>query len=524
MTFFRETDSGHSDYHEFIFAGLILLCSIFFLSGIFSIPLMPPDEPKYAFAAVKMIESGDFITPYFNCQPRFDKPPLFYWCIVLSFKIFGVNDWSARIPSILATLGTALALYTYVRRKFDNWTAVLSVIVFACQIHVWIMGRAVAPEMLLVFFEVVAIFTFSRGMEEGKKRYIYLGYASCSLAFLTKGPIGILIPWTVVFLYYWYKKGIAYTVKKLLDPVGIILFLVLGLPWYIVMINRHGYAYFQEFFLYHNVYRFTGQARQHPFHFYYYIPVLVGSAYLWLPFSKEIWTHLKKVYQDRSEEIFFVIWTLFVFVFFSVSVNKLHNYILIAYPPLAVLIGSSIRNMTFHRERLRHIYIGVFICEILGFFYAAFFMKAVSSAVLLGGFVIITVSGFIIFHGRSLERTLAMIVTKGLAILLLINLFMAGYESRIRPASALVLLEVMFEKSPIYFYKVESEDIVFYANRCITKLSTPEEVEKERRQFGEIVLFTDEKDLHELDELGLDLVVPFDDIEGRKRYLVEIEK
>ena len=513
-----------NDYPDYIFASVILIWAIFFLSGIFSLPLMPPDEPKYAFAASQMIDTGDFITPTFNCEPRFDKPPLIYWFIAASFKIFGVSDWAARIPSLLATLGVMLLMYRECRKRFDNWTAVLSVIVFANLLHVWVMGRSVAPETLLVFFEVAAIFSFFRALEEERKQHIYLGYVFSAFAFLTKGPVGLIVPCSVVFFYFSYKKGVLYTIKKFFDPVGIVLFLVLGLPWYIVMFKIHGYRYFEEFFLFHNIYRFTGQARQHPFHFYYYIPVLLGSLYLWLPFSQDIWAHIRQVYKEKSDEIFFVFWAAFVFIFFSVSVNKLHNYILIAYPPLAIVIGHALRRMTFIRKSIRNIYACVAVIEILGLAYAAYYMKTVSVAVLLGGLFVFFITLFTIAKGDQLEKMLPLVVTKGMAILLMVNLFMAGYESRIKTASALVLLEVMFEKSPVYFYKRESEDIVFYANRCISKLNTREELEKVAQQYDEFVVFAREKDMHDFKGFKTDVIVPFDDISGGKRYLVEIEK
>ena len=151
------------------------------------------------------------------------------------------------------------------------------------------------------------------------------------------------------------------------------------------MVKIHGYRYFEEFFLFHNIYRFTGQARQHPFHFYYYFPILLGSLYLWLPFSPAIWTHIRQVFKEKTAEIFFVIWAVFVIIFFSISVNKLHNYVLIAYPPLAIIIGHALRRMTFIRKSTRNIYVGVAVAETSGLAYAAYYMKTLRRQVLLGG-------------------------------------------------------------------------------------------------------------------------------------------
>lgn len=511
-------------YRDYFIVSVIVIWALFFLSGFSAIPLMPPDEPKYAFAAAKMIETGDFITPTFNCQPRFDKPPLIYWAIALSYKIFGISDWAARFPALLATLGVMLLVYRAGKERFDHETAVLSVLVFATVLHVWVMGRSVAPEMLLVFFEVAAIFSFYQGIEKEKKGHLYLGYIFSAFAFLTKGPVGILIPWAVIFFYFSYTKGVFHTAKKMLNPPGIILLFVVGLPWYIMMIKIYGYRYVEEFFLFHNIYRFTGQARQHSFRFYYYIPIVLGSLYLWLPFSQELWIHLKRIVREKSDELFFVFWAAFVLIFFSISSNKLHNYILIAYPPLAILIGSAIRQVRVFTKAVRNIYIGLALIEIPALMYVAYFEKTTFMPVLLGGCLVIFVSLLTIVKGNLFERTLSLVVAKGLAILLLLNLFVAGHGLQISPAYAFVLHEVISENRPIYFYKDGSEDIVFYANRCISELHTREELQEVIKEHNEMVLFARGKYLDELHGLNAEVIVPFRDIRGRERYILEFER
>ncbi len=524
MSFSDDNNSLGPDYRDYFIISVIVIWAVFFLSGVFSIPLIPPDEPKYAFAATKMIETGDFITPTFNCQPRFDKPPMIYWAIALSYKIFGVSDWAARVPSLLATLGVMFLIYRASEQRFDHWTAVLSVLVFATILHVWVMGRAVAPEMLLVFFEVAAIFSYCQAIEKEKNGHLYLGYVFSAFAVLTKGPVGILIPWAVIFFYFSYEKGVFHTAKKMLNPLGIILFLVIGLPWYIIMIKIHGYRYVEEFFLNHNIYRFTGQARQHSFRFYYYVPIVVGSLYLWLPFSQELWIHLKKIFRERSDELFFLFWAAFVLVFFSISSNKLHNYILIAYPPLAILMGSAIRKIRVFKKTVRNVSMVFALIEILALVYTAYFKITTFIPVLLGGCLVILVTLLTVVRGNLREKTLSLVIAKGLALLLLLNLFVAGHGHQISPAYAFILHEVISENSPIYFYKDGSEDIVFYANRCIRELHSREELREVIQEQSKMVLFVRGKYFDELQEFNTGLIVPFNDIRGRKRYIFEIER
>src|SRR4030043_2099940 len=187
---------------------VLSIWALFFITGISSFSLFPPDEPKYAYASYKMLENGDFITPVFNDEPRFDKPPLIYWLIALSYSLFGVSDWAARVPSIISMLGVLIVIYFFCKKEFNHKTGILAILVFSSIFHVWVMARAVAPEAALVLFEVIALYCFYKGIEESNKISIYSGYLSLSLAFLTKGPVGVIIPLGIVVIYFIFRKGI----------------------------------------------------------------------------------------------------------------------------------------------------------------------------------------------------------------------------------------------------------------------------------------------------------------------------
>ena len=97
----------------FSFLWLFIVSLIAFIANLGSIGLMDKTEPMFVEAARQMIVTGDWITPYWNGETRFDKPPLTYWLVGLSFKLFGVNEWAARIPSALAAIAVVfLGFYT----------------------------------------------------------------------------------------------------------------------------------------------------------------------------------------------------------------------------------------------------------------------------------------------------------------------------------------------------------------------------------------------------------------------------
>jgi 4-amino-4-deoxy-L-arabinose transferase-like glycosyltransferase len=495
---------------------------VFMSSGIFSLPLFPPDEPKYASAAERMLGTGDFVTPYFNCSPRFDKPPLIYWLIALSFKLFGISAWAARIPSVLSSLGVLSLIYFFSAREFDRWTAAISSVVFACTFHIWVMARAVAPEMLLVFFETAAIFCFYDAFEKNDNRYIRYGYLFAALAFLTKGPVGVIVPGSVVFCYFAYRSGFLFTFRKLLNPTGLAIFFLIGLPWYIAMFKLHGYSYFEEFFLFHNVYRFTGKARQHPFNPLYYIAVITGSLYLWLPFVPDVWRNGKLIVREKRKELFLIIWVLFVLIFFGISANKLHNYVLIAYPPLAILFGQTLRNLSAVQKSGKSMFAVIAGAELLGLIVLLFSMRNIPAVIPAGGVALVFLSLATALRGTSFKKALPLTLAKGVILLVIANLYIATYDRQVQPSYSFLRAESLIEKDPVYFFRKDSEDIVFYSKQCVTAVKSREALEDLLKKHPEFILLIREKDLWEINGFYTEDVVPFDDIAGRKRYLVEI--
>jgi 4-amino-4-deoxy-L-arabinose transferase-like glycosyltransferase len=499
---------------------LLSIWALFFITGISSFSLFPPDEPKYAYASYKMLESGDFITPVFNDEPRFDKPPLIYWLIAFSYRLFGVSDWAARVPSIISMLGVLIFIYLFCRKEFDRKTGILATLVFSSIFHVWIMARAVAPEAALVLFEVIALYCFYKGIREPNKIPIYLGYLFLSLAFLTKGPVGFIIPLGIVVIYFSFQKGIRDTLKRVLNPVGILIFAIVGFPWYIVMLKKYGYAYFQDFFLFHNLYRFSGAARQHPFKFYYYIPIFIGSLYLWLPFSQEIKDYVKGAFQNKSKEIFFVIWALFPLLFFSMSVNKLHNYILIAYPAAAIVVGDCLSKIGRVRILVKRLYFGAVVAEacllIISFHYVehsrGFFVVGISA--------ILLTSVIIIRSAASMWRISILTMLKGFCILLLLVAFFGDDRRDIHGAYASIHYEADIEKEKVFFYRTRREDFCFYDNIAIPYLCNKAAVREILKRRDEIVLIINDDDLKDLRDTNNFRISSFADVFGQKKYSI----
>jgi 4-amino-4-deoxy-L-arabinose transferase-like glycosyltransferase len=499
---------------------LLSIWALFFIAGISSVSLLPPDEPKYAYASHKMLESGDFITPVFNDKPRFDKPPLIYWLIVLSYSLFGVSDWAARVPSIISTLGVMIFIYLFSKKEFSRKTGILAIFVFSCIFHAWMIGRAIVPEATLVFFEVIALYCFYNGIEERNKIYIYLGYLSVSLAFLTKGPVGVIIPLGIIGIYFFFRIGIRDTLKRVLNPIGILIFVMVGFPWYIVMLQKYGYAYFHEFFLYHNLYRFSGVARQHPFKFYFYLPIFVVSLYLWLPFIQEIKDYIKGIFQNKGKEFFFLIWAIFPLLFFSISVNKLHHYIFIVYPAVSIMIGDCLSKVGQIKVTVKRLYFVAIVIEACVFIFSFHYVKHLQGFFVTGGAIILLISMIMMCSATSVWRISILTLLKGFCIFLLIIVFFAAHKHGMLAAYDSINYEAKIEKENIFFYKLEREDFCFYNNIPIPFLRNKTAVKELLKRHDEIVLIIENKDLEDLRDIAKFNVSSFTDILGNKKYSV----
>ncbi len=304
----------------------------FFIFGNWILSLTSPDEGRNAYAALHMLKSGDWIAPYYNCHPRFEKPPLLYWLMALSFKLFGVNEFAARLPSGLAALGTAIITYLIAKNFFNKKIALYSGLTFLLFIHNWVESRSATPEMLLVFFSTLGVYLFLT------ERFT-LGWLALALAFLAKGPVGVALPVAVYYLWKLAeeknpKQTTLKVIKNLLNVKGLILFAIVGSSWYLLMLHKFGWEYFYAFFVKQNIDRFLGKLGAHHYPFWYYIPIVVTSAALFLPLLPKIVLRFDKKLLPP------VVWFAFVFLFYSISKEKLHHYVLFAYPPLALLFAA----------------------------------------------------------------------------------------------------------------------------------------------------------------------------------------
>lgn len=326
--------------NTYIYLLLAVTIYLSFFHGIGKAPLFDEDEGAFSEATREMLRSGDFITPHLNGEPRYDKPILTYWLMAASAKLFGLNEFAMRFPSALAASFWVFSVFWFVSVFFDKKTAFWSSFMLATSLHISIIGKAATADALLNVFLANSMFHLSIWLLKQQKRNIYFSYIFTALAFLTKGPVAILIPVTVALIYgIIFRKQQKLIFIMLFNPIGLFLFSSIALPWYIVEYLRMREGFIQGFFLMHNINRFAAPMENHAGSFLYYIPVVFVAT---LPFSQLIVYALGRIktYFKNNLEGFLFLWFAFVFVFFSLSGTKLPHYTIYGYTPLFILMSS----------------------------------------------------------------------------------------------------------------------------------------------------------------------------------------
>lgn len=333
--------------------------------------LVDETEPLFAEASRQMLVRGDWITPYFNDETRFDKPALIYWCQAIAYAIMGVNEWAVRLPSALAAMGVVgLSFYTVhwslarqdeleqVSRPVRRYlTAALAATIMALTPEMIAWGRIGVSDMLLTGCIGSALLCFFLGYAENSKPNIanskfpnkwYLAcYVLIAGAILTKGPVGIVLPGIVIGAFVLYQGKLKEVWREMRPLMGMLIILVLSVPWYALVIWRNGWTYINSFFGYHNVERFTEVVNGHaaPWYFYFLVVLLGFAPYsVYLPAAiirLKFWQRSHWRSQERSQQLslFACIWFLSVFGFFTIAVTKLPSYVLPLMPAAAILVA-----------------------------------------------------------------------------------------------------------------------------------------------------------------------------------------
>ncbi|MBV8667411.1 MAG: glycosyltransferase family 39 protein [Burkholderiaceae bacterium] len=305
--------------------------------------LVPTDEGRYAEMAREMLSSGDWITTRLNAIKYFEKPPLQVWFTALTFKLFGLGEWQARLwTGLCGLLGIFLAAYTG-HRLFGPWVGITSGLVLASSFYWAAFGHINTLDMGLSGTMSLALFGLLLGQnpqarDAEQRNWMLVCWAGMALAVLSKGLIGIVLPGAVLVLYTLASRDWAIWTRLHLGK-GLLLFFAIAAPWFVlVSLKNPEFAHF--FFIHEHFERFTSKVhnRFQPWH--YFIPLLVLGILPWLTvLLQSVLGGMRKTAGAFQPQMVLTIWAVFIFFFFSISDSKLPSYILPIFPALAVLIA-----------------------------------------------------------------------------------------------------------------------------------------------------------------------------------------
>jgi 4-amino-4-deoxy-L-arabinose transferase-like glycosyltransferase len=328
---------------------LLLLCVVTFFLGLGCPAITDADEAYYAESAREMVERGDWLTPYYNYEFRWQKPVLYYWLTAVTYLVVGIGEWSARFWSALA--GIALAFVTWrigsqqMGRDEVGWFA--GAIVATC-FGYFAIARMSLPDLPLAFFITVAVAAALDG------RWLLAGLAA-GLGFLMKGPLAVVVP-ALVFLPIWWRERRVRQLEPGELVKAMLIFAAVGLPWYVAMTVEHGAAYLDSFFVGDNFERFATTRFNEPRSVLFYVPVLLGGVLPWTVFLLvAIWRPFREALARRlrlsDAQWRMAIWAIVPFLFFSLSIGKQPRYILPILPPIAILGARAILDRIAAAER-----------------------------------------------------------------------------------------------------------------------------------------------------------------------------
>lgn len=347
-----------------------------FLGGLGAIPLIEPDEGRYAEIPREMLLRGDFVTPHLNGVPYLEKPPLYYWMSAGAMAVIRRPEVACRIAG--AALGLAgLALAYALGRSMGGRNAGLfaALILGTAPLYV-ALARAAIIDMVLTFFLSASLTCFWLAQErQGGRaaRWLWYGaFAAAALATLAKGLIGILIPGAVVFLFLLLTRRWS-VLARVPWWGGLLLFFAIAVPWHVLAARRTP-DFLEFYFIHEHLLRYATRTAERPGPFWYFGPVLLLGLLPWSGFLPATFRLFRRgPLRERPGVVFLAAWAGFVVLFFSASQSKLIPYVLPAFPPLAVLLALSLEAV---QEKSRWLRAGAATAAALLAMLAALFLWA----------------------------------------------------------------------------------------------------------------------------------------------------
>lgn len=326
----------------------VVLLLAMYLSRIGGFVLQDPDEGRYAEIPREMIETGDWVTPKLFYVKYFEKPPLLYWLTALSFSAFGLTEWAARLVPALSGLATIFLTFLLGVRLAGRRAAWLACGMLATMPLFFALSQALLIDVLLTACMTATMLgVYAAHSAEDKRGWAILVAVATALGVLAKGLVALVLPGAIALAFLLWRRDFV-TMRALLHWQALLAFLVVAVPWF-VLVSRRNPEFLEFFFVREHFQRFagatTGKIRVgHPEGPFYYIPVVMFGPAPWtllVPLLASLAAGRRAFAAIPADaRLFPLLWFGIVFGFFSAATSKLGSYLVPAMPALALLLGA----------------------------------------------------------------------------------------------------------------------------------------------------------------------------------------
>ncbi len=476
----------------------LALAALWFV-GLGCLDLTHPDEGRYSEISREMASTNDWVTPRLNGLKYFEKPPLQYWATAVLFKAFGESEFVARLWVGLCGFATVILVHRTALRLWGTRTADYAGI--TCAGMLWILGMShiVTLDTGVTFFMTLALCGFLRAQHDGAtrgetRRWMGIVWAAMAGALLSKGLIGVVLPGAVLFFYSaicrdWRPWA------RLCWFSGFPIFAALSVPWH-VLVARRNPEWADFYFVHEHLERFLTTEHHRAGALYYFLPLLVAGLLPWTTLLPQIVRRGWRLDTARFQtNRFLLIWSVFIFVFFSVSGSKLPSYILPVFPALALLLaqvlaaakpGSMRRHAIAIAVFLAAIAVGVLIFGSTGDARTPMEINRAFSHWAFAGSLAFALAGAVAARASAAHRELQSVLWLAAGSLLFLNAAILGYQSYSPLVSSATLARklrpMIRSDTPLFAVNYYDQTLPFYMKRTVTLVDYVSEFDLGERQ------------------------------------------
>jgi 4-amino-4-deoxy-L-arabinose transferase-like glycosyltransferase len=475
---------------------MIPLLALWFALFLGNRPFASPDEGRYVEIPREMVTTGDYVTPRLNAVKYFEKPPLFYWIQATAIHLFGLHEWAMRLGCVLFGILGCVGTYLFGRRFYGPKAGLAACLILAMSPLYYALSRLIILDMAVTTFVTLSLFSFLLTVHTppGRKRRLWAWafYACSAFGVLTKGLMALAIPGPAILIWAlstgrWKDLWPAYI------PSGMLIFFTIAAPWHILAsLQNPEFAY--KYFVVEHFLRYTTSIHMRSQPFLFFVPVLLLGLFPWITL---LWSAVRNGLalqleeQQRGVALFLLIWSGWTFGFFSLSNSKLIPYILLCFPPLALILGIYWNkiwqkgNENAARQSILLFSSFTAVLSIGGLLTLWFAPKLIDHKPYLrvdftglaAGFLFIALLALLFLYCQRIRKALGLIpLTALILIISIIRLMPELQQPSVKPL-AQIIQSLKQPEDIVGSYKAYFQDLPVYVNQTISVFDVKGELE-----------------------------------------------